>query len=81
MVAATRENQIYSFANTSESISRAKIDTEVVAVKAHAEESSLTITVIVSTKEGLVKYNMVRNTFANQYPIIRPNLCPQLSEL
>lgn len=81
IVAATRDNRIYAFANKSESLSRARAEGEVVSVMAHVEESPALVMVLVSTKEGILKYNMIKNVFANAYPLSRPNLCAQLSAL
>lgn len=81
IVAATSDNRLYAFANKSESLSRVRLEGEVVSVLAHAEESPALVMVLASTKEGLIKYNIVKNAFANAYPLARPNLCAQLSAL
>ena len=81
IVAATRDNKIYAFANKSESLSRARAEGEIVSVMAHAEESPALVMVLVSTKEGILKYNIVKGVFANAYPLSRPSLCAQLGPL
>ncbi len=74
-------NKLYLFSNKAEGTSKAKVDSEVVSVMIHTEESSPNIVVFVSTRENILRYNIVKNSFANPYPINRPNFSPQLSPL
>jgi hypothetical protein len=50
IVAATVENKLYLFSNKSEGASKARVDSEIVSVMAHTEESPAVIIVLVSTK-------------------------------
>ena len=47
----------------------------------HTEDSPAIIIVLVSTKEGIIKYNVIKNILSNPNFIARPNLSPQITSL
>lgn len=49
------------------------------SVLVHTEDSPATITVLVSTRDNILKYNIVRNTFSSPTPLNRPNLSAYLT--